>query len=65
MRIEKVSASRGAYNDLLKENSEKREKARQKQVESSFEEILKAKLEENQTSSNVNISKLQSEEQER
>ncbi len=65
MRIEKVSASRGAYNDLFKENSKEKEKAGKKQVRSSFAEILKEKLEENQTSSNINITKLQSEEQER
>lgn len=65
MRIEKVSESKGVYNDLLKENSKKREKEGQKQVKSSFKEILKAKLEENQTSSSVNRTKLQNEEQER
>ncbi len=61
MRIEKISESKGVYNDLFKENSKKREKVGQKQVKSSFKEILKAKLEENQTSSN----KLRNEEQER
>jgi len=65
MRIEKVSESKGVYNDLLKENSKKREKEGQKQVKSSFKDMLKAKLEENQTSSNVNITKLRIEEQER
>ncbi len=65
MRIEKVSESKGVYNDLLKENSKKREKVGKKQVKSSFKEVLKAKLEENQTSSNVNRTKLRNEEQER
>ena len=65
MRIEKVSESKGVYNDLFKENSKKREKGGQKQVKSSFEEMLKAKLEESQTSSNANRAKLRNEEQER
>ncbi len=65
MRIKKVSESKGVYNDLLKENSKKREKPEQKQVKTSFKEILKVKLEENQTSSNVNRTKLRIEEQER
>ncbi len=65
MHIEKVSESKGVYNDLLKENSKKREKAGQKQVKSSFKELLKVKLEEIQTSSNVNRTKLRNEEQER
>ncbi len=65
MRIEKISKSKGVYNDLFKENSKKREKARRKQVKSSFKEILKVKLEENQTNSNVNKTKLPNEEQER
>ncbi len=65
MRIEKVSESKGVYNDLLKENSKKREKVGQRQVKVSFKEVLKAKLEENQTSSNVNRTKLRNEEQER
>ncbi len=65
MRIEKVSESKGVYNDLLKENSNKREKEKQKHEKSSFEDILKAKLEENQTNSNVNRTKLRNEEQER
>ncbi len=51
------------FDDLLKENSEKRENTGQKQAKSSFEEMLKAKLEENQTSSNVNRIKLRNEEQ--
>ncbi len=65
MRIQKVSKSKGVYNDLLKENSKKREKVGQKQVKSSFKEMLIAKLEENQTGSNVNRIKLRNEEQER
>ncbi len=65
MRIEKISESKGVYNDLLKENSKKREKVGQKQVKSSFKEMLKAKLEENQTISNGNRTKLQNKEQER
>ncbi len=65
MRIEKISQLKGVYNDLLKENSKKREKVSQKQVKKSFKEMLKAKLEENQTSSNVNRIKLRNEEQER
>ncbi len=65
MRIEKVSESKGVYNDLLKENSKKREKWEPKQMKNSFEEILKAKLEENQTSSNVGRTELLDEEQER
>ncbi len=65
MRVEKISESKGAYNDLLKENSKKREEVRQKQGKSSFKEMLKAKLEENQTISDVNRTKLRNEEQER
>ncbi len=65
MRIQKVSNPKEVYNDLLKENSKKRENERQKQVKGSFREILKAKLEENQTSSNVNRTKLRNEEQEK
>ncbi len=62
MRIEKISESKGVYNDLLKENSKKREKVGQKQVKSSFKEMLKAELEENQTSSNVNKTILRNKE---
>ncbi len=65
MRIEKVSESKVVYNDLLKENSKKREKEGQKQEKVSFKEMLKARLEETQTSSNVNRIKLRNEEQER
>ncbi len=65
MRIEKISESKGVYNDLLKENSKKREKVGQKQTKSSFKEMLKAKLEEKQTSRNVNRIQLQKEELER
>jgi len=65
MRIEKVSESKGVYNDLLKENSKKREKVGQKQAKSSFKEMLKAKLEENQISINAIRTKLRNEEQER
>ncbi len=65
MRIEKISESKGVYNDLLKENSKKREKIGKKQVNGSFKEMLKVKLEENQTSSNVNRIKLRNEEKER
>ncbi len=65
MRIEKVSESKGVYNDLLKENSKKREKVGQKQVNNSFKEMLKATIEESQTSSNVHRTKLQNEELER
>ncbi len=65
MRIEKISELKGVYNDLLRENSKKREKGGQKQAKSSFKEMLKAKLEESQTSGNINRTKLRSEEQER
>ncbi len=65
MRIEKISESKGVYNDLLKENSKKREQVVQKQVKSSFNDMLKEKLEESQTSSNVKITRLRNEEQER
>ncbi len=65
MRIEKVSKLEGTYNNFLKENSKKREKGEKKQVKSLFKEILKAKLEENQTSSNLNKTKLRNKEQEK
>ncbi len=70
MRIEKISESKGVYNDLLRENSKKREKVGKEQVKISFKEMLKAKLEENQmssyvNSSNINRTKLRNEELER
>jgi len=65
VRIEKISESKGVYNDLLKENSKKREKEGQKQEKGSFKEMLKAKLEESQPSSDANKTKLQKEELER